>query len=100
MKIDKLMIARVVFAVWAVLWLLFLTRPYFKKDLIGEYRTLLSRDLEGKRSYVTGDALYKVIKGKPVYSTEGLGEDPLSPCRALYYLYPAVPSGERQGEGK
>ncbi len=99
-KINKKLIVRMILAVWIVLWLLFLIRPYFKKDLIADYRALLSRDLDGKRSFVTGDELYGFIgmcrlaipEANFTYAIEGLDgeDDALSRCRMLYYLYPAM----------
>lgn len=98
MKIDKKIITRIIVAVWIGLWLLFLVRPYFKKDLIGEYRTLIVRSLEGKRSFTLGDELYDFVtncrysvpKERFTFSVDGLDDDQLAKCRIAYYLYPAV----------
>lgn len=104
MKIDKLIMTRVILAVWIALWLLYLIRPYFKRDLITEYKTLISRPLEGKRSYAAGDKLYGFMIGcrksipekRFTFSVAGLDDYPLCRCRMAYYLYPALLSGDAE----
>ena len=98
MKINRLMILRIILVVWIAIWLLYLIRPYFKKDLMGKYRTLISRPLEGKRSFATGDELYgfmtdcrdSILDERFTFSVAGLDDDALARCRLAYYLYPAV----------
>jgi len=99
---DKKIIVRLIFVIWIAVWLLYLVKPYFKRDLIGEYKTLLSRPLEGKWSYVTGDELYSFISicrdSMPdksfTYSMEGLEGDHLGQRRVAYYLYPGISTGD------
>jgi hypothetical protein len=92
---NRKVLVRVVFAVWVFTWLLFLARPYFKKDLIGEYGRLLLLSSEGKKARVTGEELYEFIgfanqtmEPGSSYRMIGLENDPLSGVRAAYYLYP------------
>lgn len=97
-KINMKIFLRLVITIWIGLWCLFLIRPYFKKDLIGEYRVLLSRSLEGKRSFVMGDELYafmvscrnSIPEERFTYSFAGLEDDQLAQCRMAHWLYPAV----------
>lgn len=85
------------FLVWVVLWIWFVVRDLFLKDNIDSYRVLLTRSLEGKRSYVTGDRLYEFLKftaGKlpkeVFYNFIGLTPDSIENRRAVYYLYPLI----------
>jgi hypothetical protein len=84
-------------AVWAVLWAIFIARELFMKGSLRDYRQLLSRPLDGKRSYVTGDRLYDFIAfaAKEVpegghYKVVGFDRDPIDEERAAYYLYPRL----------
>lgn len=78
-----------------ILWLSFIARELFWKGHFYDYMILLSRSLEGKRSYVTGDRFYEFLifcnKNLPPvaeYEPLGLQEDSLDKRRATYYLYP------------
>lgn len=94
---EKNIFPRMILAVWLIIWALFLIRPFFKKDLIGDYSNLLSLSDEGKRAYVTGSRLYGLIKvssqfmPKPSsYEIIGIESNSLEHRRARYYLYPNV----------
>ncbi|MDP2913081.1 MAG: hypothetical protein Q8N91_03640, partial [Candidatus Omnitrophota bacterium] len=50
-----------ILTVWTVLWLHFMMRELFLKGSTHDYKRLLGRDLDGKRSYITGDRLYEFI---------------------------------------
>ena len=83
--------------VWVVLWVFFTCRELFGKNHIRDYRELLSRPLEGKRSYVTGDDLYGFItfcnKSLPAGSTfalAGIDDGSIDRRRVSYYLYPSI----------
>lgn len=92
------------FIVWVILCISFITRELFRKRYFYDYKILLSRSLEGKRSYVTGDTFYefltfcndKLPKGTK-YDLAGIsgGEDIINGSiekrRAVYYLYPNMP---------
>ena len=85
----------VLFVMWVVLWLHFTIREIVKRGDIHDYKMLLSRSLEGKRSYVTGDKLYeflvfcnKNLPGRAEYEWVGLEEGSLSKRQAAYYMYP------------
>lgn len=95
----KNIFTRIILLAWLFIWVLFLVRPYFKKDLIGEYSMLLSlRSLDEKRAYATGGRLYEFIafcndslRSPSTYRIIGLDkEDPISYRRAAYYLYPNI----------
>ncbi len=93
-----------IFAVWIILWIGFIARELFRKRYFYDYKILLSRSLEGKHSYVTGDAFYefltfcndKLPKGTK-YDLAGIlgGKDiidgSIDKRRAVYYLYPNMP---------
>jgi hypothetical protein len=91
----KYKIFKAIFLIWIVLWLFFIARELFIKGAIEDYKELLLRSLEGKRSYVTGDKLYEFLtfcnENLPpdaTYGLEGVEEDSLDKRRAVYYLYP------------
>lgn len=95
---KKRLLIGILLAVWVAVWMLFLIRPYTKKDLMKSYSDLLRLDLDGKRAYVTGEDLYRFLAlcsdstGRPCrYELVGLEEDPLALRRAVYYLYPDRP---------
>jgi hypothetical protein len=87
----------VAFAVWIFLWAWFLVRGLFLKGEGSSYRILFSRSLEGKRSYITGDKLYELIKFAEVsipagatYKIIGIDDGSIEDKRAVYYLYPRM----------
>lgn len=87
----------IVLTVWVVLWLHFMMRELFLKGSIYDYKILLGRDLDGKRSYITGDRLYEfiVFSGRiiPAGATAdfiGVEEDSVDRVRAAYYLFPVL----------
>jgi len=101
MKINKLLIMRVVFVVWIVLCINFIARELFKKGYIKDYITLLSRDEDGRRSYVYGDDFYGLLKyfkdnAKPgtTFRISGIKELSVDDRRAVYFLYPFLKSSE------
>ena len=86
-----------IFAAWIVLWAHFICRDLFMKGSIKADRALLSRSLEGKRSYVTGDRLYEFLsfamRELPEgarYKIVGLEEGSIDKPHAAYYLYPHI----------
>jgi len=94
---NKRIFLRVVLAVWVIIWLVFLIRPYFKKGLLGEYSSLIRLSTEEKRAYVTGRDLYDFIKfckestkEPSTYRIAGLEKDSVEHRRFRYYLYPCV----------
>lgn len=94
----KYKILKLVFIAWVAMWLLFTIRGPFVKGYVSEYRQLLSRSLEGKRSFMTGDRIYEFIvfcgKNMPqgssyeIIGMEKKDIDPIEKRRAVYYLYP------------
>lgn len=88
-------ILRVLFIAWVTIWIIFAARELFVKTNLKDYKVLLSRTAEGKRSYVTGDELYSFIefckKNTPdgaTYSIAGFEDGAIEKRRATYYLYP------------
>lgn len=91
----KYTILKIVFVIWIALWISFIARELFRKGYFYDYTELLSRDLEGKRSYVTGDRFYAFLefcnKNLPegaTYELIGTKEGSIDIRRATYYLYP------------
>ncbi|MBN2453514.1 MAG: hypothetical protein JXB40_04555 [Candidatus Omnitrophica bacterium] len=89
------------FAAWVALWLAFLARELVVKNNIRDYAALLSRDIEGKHAYVTGDKLYAFldycknnIPENGTYSITGMEEGSIERRRAVYYLYPRMESSD------
>ena len=87
----------VIAVAWIALWAFFIAREIFLKGSINSYKALLSRSLEGKRSYLMGDRLYEFIsfsmKELPEnarYKLVGLEEGSVNQRRASYYLYPRI----------
>ena len=83
------------FAVWVALWIAFTARELFRKGYFYDYKELLTRSLEGKRSYVSEDRFYEflVFCNSRLPKLAGyrlLGVEPVSHAkrRAAYYLYP------------
>ncbi len=90
---------KIIFAVWVALWAVFFVRELFIKNNIRDYEVLLSRTLEGKHAYVTGDKLYgflshckKNMPDNAAYELVGIEEGALERRRAVYYLYPGIES--------
>ena len=95
----KQTILKILFIVWVVLWIGFLARELFIKNNMRDYSALLSRTLEGKHAYVTGDRLYEFLvyckKNMPAgmtYKLVGFDAVALESRRAAYYLYPNIQS--------
>ncbi len=94
-------ILTIIFLIWAVLWVYFVARGLFKDKHIYDYKALISRSLEGKRAYVTGDRLYEFLtfcnKSLPAgatYEIRGLEHLSLDARRTVYHLYPHLQSGD------
>ena len=78
-------------------------REIFIKNNLREYKVLISRSFEGKRSYVTGDSLYEFL----VFCNDKLPEGAAykwtktdkpdhARRRATYYLYPHLESEDAE----
>ncbi|MDD5496506.1 MAG: hypothetical protein PHP46_05350 [Candidatus Omnitrophica bacterium] len=85
----------IAFVAWIALWLMFTARELFFKNGLKDYKVLIHRPLEGKRSYVTGDRLYEFLdfcnnqlSGRDTYELIGLEDGSIEKRRAVYYLYP------------
>src|SRR3989338_2984090 len=99
----KRTILTIAFGIWVSLWVLFIARELFQKGYFYDYKALLPRSLEGKRSYVTGDRFYEFLtfckRGLPPGSSfrlVGVKEDSVDRRRAAYYLYPLVEKDEAE----
>lgn len=95
----KSILLKILLIVWVVLWAIFFIRELFVKNNARDYAALLSRTLEGKHAYVTGDKLYSFLlrckKDMPdmaAYKIIGIDEGAIERRRAVYYLYPAIES--------
>ena len=83
------------FTAWVIIWISFNAREIFAKGGLNDYRNLLSRTLDGKRSYVTGDRFYAFLVScnerlpdGAEYELAGVEEGSHDRRRAVYYLYP------------
>lgn len=97
----KYKILKIVFAVWVVLWLVFIARELFIKDNLSDYRALALRTLEEKHAYVTGERLYgfltfckENLPPRVTYRFDGVDPVSIEKRRAVYYLYPLLESNE------
>ena len=97
----KYKILKALFILWIVLWIGFLARELFVKNNIRDYKFLLTRTLEGKHAYVTGDKLYAFLAycktqmpEKSAYNIIGMDDGALESRRAVYYLYPNVKTAD------
>lgn len=95
----KRSILGILLIVWVVLWIVFTARELFYKGMYRDYAILLTRTLEGKRSYVTGDDLYGFIQfcrrhtpERSTFTFDGLEGASLDMRRTTYYLYPRLES--------
>lgn len=91
----------ILLVLWIGIRVHYVVRETFGKGQIRDYAALFSRDLEGKRSYVTGDRLYEFIRfcsdNLPAGSSfrlEGIDKDSIDRVRTLYYLYPNTESAQ------
>ena len=82
-------------AAWVIIWVSFNAREIFAKGGLNDYRRLLSRTFEGKRSYVTGDRFYEFLvlcnerlPAGAEYELTGVEKGSHDQRRAAYYLYP------------
>ena len=92
---------KTIFIVWIAVWSLFLARSLFFKGALQDYGVLLSRTLEGKRSYAYGDRFYEflvyckgLIPENASYELAGIDEGSIEKWRAAYFLYPRA---EKEG---
>ena len=90
-------IFRIILIIWVILWVNFIARDLFRKGYIRDYRALIKRDAEGKRSYTYGDRFYEFLKfakstiqGKSDYEFVGVDDGSLASRRGIYYLYPCL----------
>ena len=90
-------IFKLILAAWIVLWISFAAREIFVKNNLRDYKVLLSRPLDGKRSYVTGDRLYEFLSfcndklpSVSSYRWVKADKEDLGRRRATYYLYPHI----------
>jgi len=90
--------------VWSLIWVWFIMRDLVIKKGMKDYSVLISRTLDGKRSYVTGDRLYEFIKFSinqiPAHDTfrvEGFDDGSIEHRRIVYYMYPRMESLENPG---
>lgn len=86
-----------IFIAWVVIWASFNIREIFVKNNINDYRILMSRTLEGKKSYILGDRLYEFLTfcndKLPVgagYMWTKTDKEDLNRRRATYCLYPHI----------
>lgn len=85
--------------VWVILWASFNIRELFMKGNIHDYKVLLSKNIDDKRSYVTGDRFYEFLKfcntvlpDSAEYRWVKTCKDELDRRRSTYYLYPHLES--------
>lgn len=97
----KKLFLRVILAAWIIIWVLFLIRPYFKKDILKDYAALFTLSAEGKRAYCLGHDLHRLISfckgsiaGTFTYRVVGLEKDSIEHRRIRYYLYPNMESAD------
>ena len=88
-------IFKILLIVWVIIWIFFTAREIFVKNNLRDYKILLSRSLEGKRSYIAGDKFYEFLtfcsdKLPPgsSYMWVKTDKEDLDRRRATYYLYP------------
>lgn len=99
MKINKMIIIRIIFIIWAILWINFILRDLFKKKYLKDYMILIGRNEDSRRSYVYGDSFYEFLKfsknklsPQSTYRLIGVKDYSIEYRRAVYYLYPIIES--------
>jgi len=98
--IFKKTVWKYVLALWVSIWMLVFFKNLFFKGYIKDYGELLKRKgLEEKRSFVTGDHLYGLVKFCKVnlpegatFGYKGIEDDSLSDRQFQLYLYPCLKS--------
>lgn len=93
--------ATIIFVIWVALWIMFLARENFIKNNVKDYKILMSRTLEGKRAYVTGDRFYEFLlfcneklPDGAEYEWVKADKQDHTRRRSTYYLYPHL---EKEG---
>ncbi|NQU95524.1 MAG: hypothetical protein HQ549_04765 [Candidatus Omnitrophica bacterium] len=89
-----------IFYLWIFIWAFVFCKNLFYKGHLKEYIAIIKRPtLEDKRSFVTGDRLYELIRSaeakipeNATFEYEGIEEASLSDRRIRYYLYPRLKS--------
>jgi len=101
-KIARL-ILYIIITVWLSLWINFILRDLFKGHALKEYMILVKQDDEGRRSYTFGDDFYQFLKYAKekipqacTYSLVGVEQLEIDHRRAVYYLYPLLPSNDAE----
>ena len=92
---------KIAFAVWIGLWLLFVARELLVKNNLRDYKSLMTRSLDEKHAYVTGEDFYRFLMfckanlpSGATYSLMGIEEGSIDRPRAVYYLYPFLEKSE------
>lgn len=94
-KSTQRTIFKVLFFIWTFIWINFILRDLIGHKHFRDYKTLLARDEEGKRSYVYGDCLFEFLRfcknklpEKAKYDLVGMKEFSIAKVRSVYFLYP------------
>lgn len=95
----KAKLLKIIFAIWVILWMLFISREIVLKGGLREYKALWPMSLEEKHSYMAGERLYDFIlsckdtlPAGARYQLEGVAAGSIEKVRAAYYLYPLIES--------
>ena len=90
-------ILKIGFVIWVILWPMFILRELFVKGYFYDYKALISRPLEGKRAYVTGEDFYsflmfcrRTLRPDAKFTWIGVKKDSIDKRRGEYYLYPRL----------
>ena len=94
---HKARIGSILVIVWIVLWVNFMMRDLIKRGDLHDYKALIARDANGKKSYTYGDYSFEFLNfckntlpKSADYNFIGIEEFSLSQRRAIYYLYPHI----------
>lgn len=101
MNINKIKTKEAVFIIWIILWIGFMFRDLFIKGDFQDYKAMIGKSEEARRSYVYGGDFYSFLKqskeklgGGHTYKITGIETLSLDHRRAVYYLYPSLESDD------
>ncbi|NQT22636.1 MAG: hypothetical protein HQ579_04260 [Candidatus Omnitrophica bacterium] len=100
MKLNKKNIIKLICIVWVIFWVNFILRElFFKGRLFRDYKELIFKNEELRKSFVYGINFYSLLKlaqkelpESATFSLVGVERLSLDYRRAVYYLYPLLES--------
>jgi len=103
MIINRKNIIKIICLIWILLWINFILRDLFHRGTFYDYKNMVGKDAEARRSYVYGDDLYEFLKfskdkipSSTTYDLVGVEDFSIEYRRSVYYLYPLLEDGDAE----